>query len=57
MRTLRTTKDTGATLVIDYDKDRDLLLSERIHQAFTAEKLLSMIRRRAVPLRVSKSPL
>ena len=57
MRTQRTTIDTGATAVIDYDRDRDLLIPERTHQAFTVEKLLTMISRRASPLRVGKSPL
>jgi hypothetical protein len=57
MHTLRTTLDTGTTAVIDDDKDRDLLPSEQTHYAFTVEKLLSMIRRRASSLRVSKSPL
>ena len=57
MRTLRITLDTGTTAVIDYDKDRDLLPSEQTHYAFTVEKLLSMIRRRASFLRVSKSPM
>lgn len=57
MRTLRTTLDTGTTSVIDYDKDRDLLISERIYHAFTAEKLLSMLSRKVSPMRVGKSRL
>ena len=57
MRTHRTTSDTRATAVIDYDKDQDLLLSERAHHAFTAEKLTTLIDWRASPMRVGKSPL
>ena len=41
----------------DYDKDQDLLLSERAHHAFTAEKLTTLIDWRASPMRVGKSPL
>ena len=43
--------------MIEDDKDRDLLLSERAHHTFTAEKLLTMINRRAFPTRVSTSLL
>ncbi len=57
MRTLRTTLDTGTTAVIDDDKDRDLLPSERTYHAFTVEKLLSMLSRKVSPMRVGKSPL
>jgi hypothetical protein len=57
MRTHRTTPNTRATAVIDYDKDLLLLLSERAHHTFTAEKLLTMINRRVFPTRVSTSLL
>ncbi len=43
--------------MIDYDKDRDLLLSERVHHAFTNEMLTTLINWKASPLRVGKSPL
>jgi len=57
MRTQRTTSDIKATAVIDYDKDRDLLLSERAHHAFTDEMLTALIDWMASPTCVGKSPL
>jgi hypothetical protein len=57
MRTHRTTSDTRATAVTDYDKDQDLLLSEQAHHACTAEKLTTLINRRASPMPVGKSSL
>ena len=43
--------------MIDYDKDRDLLLSERVHHAFTNEMLTTLINWKASLMRVGKLPL
>ncbi len=43
--------------MIDYDKDRDLLLSEQTHHTFTVEKLTTMISWEASLMHVGKSPL
>src|SRR2546421_5521085 len=57
MRTHRTTSDTEAAAVIEYDKDRPLLLAEWAHHTSTVEKLTTMVNRRTFPMRVGKLPL